>query len=71
MKIAEQTAKEINENKEWTSWKCACGCLNNRGNGNCGRCGFYRHYTDRHYGANGDVFINGVLQIKHTEIKPI
>jgi hypothetical protein len=40
----------IRGNDKWDSWKCRCGCLNRRGNGNCGRCGSMRAQDSMHYG---------------------
>jgi hypothetical protein len=53
----------IRDDQKWHSWKCSCGCLNRRSNGNCGRCGGLKHPGCQYYGDNDyDVFITRVKQ---------
>lgn len=51
MKNKEEILDMINKNKDWTSWKCRCGCLNGRGNGDCGRCGGLSNDSCMFYGS--------------------
>jgi len=50
------------EKQEWHSWKCRCGCLNNKGNANCGRCGGMRGSDSMLYGSNGYIEQYGVWE---------
>lgn len=48
----EEIMQQIHADKNWHSWKCNCGCLNGRSNGNCGMCGGMKHSDDIFYGDN-------------------
>lgn len=55
-RMEEELLSHLSSNNKWHSWKCRCGCLNNRGNGNCGRCGGMRGTDSMHY---GDTVVHG------------
>lgn len=57
----EEILKELHNDNTWNSWKCRCGCLNRRDNGNCGRCHGMKTTYATYYGANGDVNMNEII----------
>jgi hypothetical protein len=55
-KIKEKTLVEIYKDEKWHTWKCRCGCLNNRSRGNCSHCGVEVNAQMKFYG-NGNYVI--------------
>jgi hypothetical protein len=54
------TLEDLYKDDKWSSWKCRCGCLNGRSNGNCGRCGGNIGLDAMFYGADNYVAHYGI-----------
>lgn len=52
----------LGQDNKWHSWKCRCGCLNNRGIATCGRCGGLIGIDSMFYGSDGYVAHYGIWE---------